>query len=103
MGKKMSWETAQQLAGRKTENNSIYAPENKYGYKININHPEIRPLYERYKDYFNTPILSDKQRFDFEDIIFRMIEREKNEQVNASRQTDSRPRTETDPERNRFV
>lgn len=32
-----------------TEKEPIYAPENKYGYKINVNHPVIRVLYDRYK------------------------------------------------------
>lgn len=31
------------------QNDSIFAASNKYGYKININHPKIKPLYERYK------------------------------------------------------
>lgn len=88
MGKKMSWETAKQLAGNKPENNSIYAPENKYGYKLNISHPKIRPLYERYKEHLKTPILSDKQRLEFEGIIFGMIERKRNEQSNFTGKAD---------------
>lgn len=58
-------------------NKSIYAPPNKYGYKININHPKIRPLYEAYKKKINAIILSDDERFDFERVIFKMIERAK--------------------------
>lgn len=58
-------------------NNSIYAPQNKYGYKISINHPKIRPLYEAYKKKINAIILSDEERFDFERIIFKMLERTK--------------------------
>ena len=57
--------------------NSIYAPENKYGYKISINHPKIRPLYEVYKKKIGAIILSDDERFEFERIIFKMIERKK--------------------------
>ncbi len=57
--------------------NSIYAPENKYGYKISINHPKIRPLYEAYKKKIGAIILSDDERFEFERIIFKMIERRK--------------------------
>ena len=34
-----------------TEKEPIYAPENKYGYKINVNHPVIRVLYDRYKKW----------------------------------------------------
>lgn len=60
-----------------TNNDSIYAPGNKYGYKINVNHPKIRPLYEAYKKKIGAIILSDKERFHFEYIIFQMIERNK--------------------------
>lgn len=102
MGRKIPIDIAQKLA-KTQKNKSIFNQDNPYGYKINVSHPEIRPLYERYKQKLNAIILSDKQRFDFEAVIFKMIERKKNEQVNASRQTDSRPGTETDPERNRFV
>lgn len=62
-------------------NESIFAPPNKYGYQININHPKIRPLYEAYKKKIGAIILSDKERFDFEDVIFKMIERKNNERT----------------------
>lgn len=58
-------------------NNSIFAPPNKYGYEISINHPKIRPLYEAYKKKINAIILSDDERFQFEKIIKEMIERAK--------------------------
>ncbi|MBP5361917.1 MAG: hypothetical protein J6Y71_02655 [Ruminococcus sp.] len=80
MGKRISFDIAQELARAKQDNeNSIYAPHNSYGYKINIHHPQIRPLYERYKEYLGENILSDKQRFEFEMIIFKMIEKKKSE------------------------
>ena len=60
-----------------TDNKSIFAPTNKYGYKININHEKIKPLYERFKAKKKEIILSDKQRFEFETIIFKMIEKAK--------------------------
>ena len=60
-----------------SENDSIYAPQNKYGYKININHPKIRPLYEHYKRRIGAIILSDRERFEFEAAVFKMIERNK--------------------------
>ncbi|MCM1227543.1 MAG: hypothetical protein NC320_09000 [Clostridium sp.] len=56
---------------------TIYAPQNKYGYKINVNHQRIRPLYEAYKKKLGAIILSDKERFHFEYIIFQMIERKR--------------------------
>ena len=65
MGKKIFYEDALKLGGT-TQNDSIFAPPNKYGYKININHPQIKPLYERYKSSIKAKILSDAERFDFE-------------------------------------
>ena len=73
MGKKMPFETAEKLAKR-SNNTSVFAPQNKYGYKININHPIIRPLYEKCKSKLNIMIMSDQQRHDFETIILRKIE-----------------------------
>lgn len=79
MEKKISWEDAEKL-GASEKHDSIYAKPNKYGYKIAINHPKIKPLYERFKDSKNARILSDKERFEFEAIIVGLIEkRRKNE------------------------
>lgn len=58
-----------------TDNNSIFAPVNKYGYRINITHPKILPLYEEFKRRKNAIILSDEERIEFETIIFKMIEK----------------------------
>ena len=58
-----------------TDNSSVYAPPNKYGYKININHPKILPLYQAFKRKKKALILSDEERHEFEEIIFRMIEK----------------------------
>lgn len=76
MGKKIPYDQALRLA-KTTPNNSIFAPPNKYGYQINIQHPKIRPLYERYKKKVGEIILSDQQRFEFEGYIFQMLERGK--------------------------
>ena len=76
MGKKIPYDQALRLA-KTTPNNSIFAPPNKYGYKINIQHPKIRPLYERYKEKVGESILSDRQRRHFELLIFELIERRK--------------------------
>lgn len=54
---------------------SILVPENKYGYKIAINHPLIRPLYERYKRKLGERILSDAQRLEFERIIIEKLKK----------------------------
>lgn len=73
MGNKMSWEAAEQLGALRSTNDSIYAPPNKYGYKININHPSIRPFYEHYKRRIGAIILSDAERFQFEAAVLKMI------------------------------
>lgn len=75
MGRKISWEDAQKLGMCREEEESIFAKPNKYGYKINVNHPKIRPLYERYKEKVGERILSDQQRRHFELLIFELIER----------------------------
>lgn len=78
MGKKISWEDAEKL-GTSEKHDSIYAKPNKYGYRIAINHPKIKPLYERFKDSKNARILSDKERFEFEAIIISAIQKRRND------------------------
>lgn len=54
--------------------NTIYAAENKYGYRINITHPKIEPLYKRYKKWKGIADwcpLSDAERFEFESYILK--------------------------------
>ena len=75
MGQKISWEDAEKLGLGQESNDSIFAPPNKYGYKIRINHPSIKPLYERYKDKVGERILSDKQRFEFEMHIINALKK----------------------------
>lgn len=72
MGKKLSWEDAEKF-GKLKKTDSIFAPSNKYGYKIAINHPLIQPLYERYKRKLGERILSDAQRLEFERIILEKL------------------------------
>lgn len=74
MGKK---NTVRSGAGNGTTepNDIIWAKDNPYGYKINVNHPKILPLYQRYKDKIGERILSDQQRRHFELLIFELIER----------------------------
>lgn len=73
MGKRMSFETAERLAKvNPDKDDSIFIFGNKYGYKVNISHPEIKPLYERYKRKIGCNILSDNERFQFESIIIQM-------------------------------
>lgn len=73
MGKRMSFETAEKLAKvNHDKDDSIFIFGNKYGYKVNISHPEIKPLYECYKRKIGCNILSDNERFQFESIIIQM-------------------------------
>ncbi|WP_303838635.1 hypothetical protein [Ruminococcus flavefaciens] len=74
MGKRIPMDQAMEAVAI-TPNDSIYAKTNKYGYKINVNHPQIQPLYEYYKRRIGEKILSDRQRLNFECLIFQMIER----------------------------
>lgn len=57
------------------DDSTIYANPNPYGYQLNINHPLIRPHYERFKVKCNTPILSDEQRFEFERLMIAALEK----------------------------
>ena len=74
MGKKIQYDQALKMASI-APCDSIFAKDNPYGYKINVNHPKIRPLYERYKEKVGESILSDQQRRHFEQLIFELIER----------------------------
>lgn len=74
MGKRIDYDKALRAAATKS-NESIYAPQNKYGYKINVNHPQIKPMYDKYKKQIGEKILSDAQRHHFESLIFTMIEK----------------------------
>ena len=78
MGKKISWEDAEKL-GTSEKHDSIYAKPNKYGYKIAINHPKIKPLHERYKRRNGILIPSPKERFEFEAHIMSAIQKHKEE------------------------
>lgn len=57
---------------------SIYAPNNPYGYKYNINHPKVNELYRRYKVWKGYAVsypLTDEQRKDFESYLDGLIEK----------------------------
>lgn len=69
MGKKMSPETVERIARINCKHDSIFTIGNPYGYKVDVNHPLIRPLYEQFKDTIGSKILSDKERFHFEALI----------------------------------
>lgn len=50
---------------------SLKAGENKWGYKLNINHPEVAKWYRDFKIKIGEPIyaISDEERFKFECIM----------------------------------
>ena len=52
--------------------NSIYLKNNRYGYRLNLNHPKINELYRRYKEWKGLPVtmpLTDAERRDFEEYV----------------------------------
>ncbi len=76
----MSPETVEKIARINCKHNSIIISGNPYGYKVDVNHPKIRPLYDRFKERIGRPIaypLSDRERFQFENFIIQRFERNK--------------------------
>ena len=56
---------------------SIFVEGNPYGYRLNISHPKIAPLYWRYKawkDIPRTAPMSDQERFEFEAMVLKRKE-----------------------------
>lgn len=50
--------------------------DNPYGYKLNVNHPEILPLFNRYKRWKGVPInepISDSERLAFEALVIKSM------------------------------
>lgn len=67
-----------QPKGREGILDEIILLNNKYGYKVNISHPKIKPLYQRFKKWKNIPNwcpLSDDERLEFESYILKKHER----------------------------
>lgn len=65
---------------------SIYAPENAYGYRLNVSHPKILPLYEAYHRRIGVPLhihLTHEHRLHFEQAVFNMMKR-RNDHVQQS-------------------
>lgn len=62
--------------------NDILAQNNRYGYRLNINHPIVFQLYTRYRKWLKIPDhtgfpLSDNERFDFEDKAIEKLIKDK--------------------------
>lgn len=79
MGKKIPFDQAEKF-GLKNKNDSIYCGENPYGYRYNVNHPQIRKFYDAFKNKYGILIPSDDERRRFEYAIDKMLKRgERNE------------------------
>jgi hypothetical protein len=60
-----------------SSSSSIYCPPNPYGYRYNVNHPQINELYRRYlvwKGIVKRPP-TDEERYEFEKYIDQLIKK----------------------------
>lgn len=88
MGKKIPYDTARIIGGLK-KNESIYNLDkdgypcpNRWGYRYNVNHPDIRPLYEAYHKHIDVPLqihMTTAQRLKFEAVLDKMVEKKRRE------------------------
>lgn len=95
MGKKIPYDQAMKMSRLQTDG-SIFAHKNRYGYKININHPSVYPLYVAYHEKIGVPLhihMTTAQRLRFESIVMRMIEKKRSE----SNVQQSNPDGQTNP------
>ena len=102
MGRKIPYDIAGKIAGMQ-HNTSIYnlgrdglPCPNRWGYRYNINHPDIRPLYAAYHRHIGVPEqihLTSAQRLHFERLLDRMIEQKRSE----AHVQQSDPDGQTDP------
>lgn len=97
MGKKIPYDQAMKISRLQTDG-SIFTHKNPYGYKININHHAVYPLYVAYHEKIGVPLhihMTTAQRLHFESIIMRMIEKKRSEsnvqQSNPDGEADKRP------------
>lgn len=77
MGRKFPFDIAMKMGGI-AENPSIFNRNNPYGYRINVNHPSIRPLFEAYYKRIGVPFsipLTHRQRMRFEEAVIELIEK----------------------------
>lgn len=67
---------------------SIYCGPNPYGYRLNINHPKIKELSDRYRRAHGLSMIwpmSDAQRLDFENIVIERIEKNEHDKIQKSK------------------
>lgn len=56
----------------------VIMPPNKYGYRVNIAHPAVAPLYERFRRWKGIPRnfpMSDAERLEFESYILEKVKK----------------------------
>lgn len=61
----------------------ILMEPNQYGYQVNIAHPQILPLYKRFKVWKRIPEsspMSDEERFEFERYILEKVKKQNGNQ-----------------------
>lgn len=99
MGRKIPFEQAMKMKSViPKETDPIFinpAKPNRYGYKINVNHPRIRPLFAAFHKHIGVPEsvpLTNAQRFQFEAMVMEMIRRKEKGYVQPSD-----PDGQTDP------
>lgn len=98
MGRKIPFEQAMKMESViPKETDSIFinpARPNPYGYKINVNHPRIRPLFTAWHRKIGVPEsvpITHAQRFQFEAMVMELIRRKEQGHVqpgNPDGQTD---------------
>lgn len=88
MGNKIPYDLAMDICGI-NKNESIYNLDkngypcpNRWGYRYNVSHPTIRPLYAAYHKHIGVPEnihLTHAQRLNFESAIDRMIAKQRSD------------------------
>lgn len=58
---------------KKQKQEDVFIENNPYGYHVNINHPEVKPYYERFKKWKGIRIgaPSDAERLEFEQYMIQ--------------------------------
>lgn len=77
MGKKIPYDAEMKISRLETDG-SIFTTNNPCGYKININHPAIYPLFVAYHKKIGVPLyihMTTEQRLKFEEAVMKLLER----------------------------
>ena len=73
----MPYDVAMKISRLETDG-SIFTTSNPCGYKININHPKIYPLFVAYHKKIGVPLhihMTTEQRLEFEAAVMKLLER----------------------------